>query len=169
MFVFFRRKWGASPVGSMYFVYIYEPPASPPGATSRNPNDPRLIGKGLLLEGSTPNAKDKQVLYNYTCSSYCPIEHVYISSHLDFFRIESQINQGIPGSNFRFKMVKNPRSLEIRTPAPGNSAGDLFLGMSLFPRFSGFRRSGMILGQIKNHLAELFLVKNSSIEQIYPS
>ena len=58
-----------------------------------------------------------------------------------FFRIESQINQGITGSNVRLKMVvmfivKNPRSLEIKTSAAGNSAGHLFWGMSLFPRFS---------------------------------
>jgi len=67
-------------------------------------------------------------------------------------------------------MFKHPRNLEIKTSATGSSAGDLFLGMSLFPMFSVTEfRSGMILGQIKNHLAELFLVKNSSIEQIYPS
>lgn len=45
----------------MVLIFIYQPPASPPGATSRNPNDPCLIGKGLLLEGSTPKTKTKQV------------------------------------------------------------------------------------------------------------
>ena len=90
-----------------------------------------------------------------------------------FFSLNLKLTKGshgIPGSNVRFKMVKHPRSLEIKTSAAGSSAGDLFLGMSLFPRFSVTEfRSRMILGQIKNHLAELFLVKNSSIERIYPS
>ena len=53
----------------MVLIFIYQPPASPPGATSRNPNDPCLIGKGLLLEGSTPKTKTKQVSGIYTFSS----------------------------------------------------------------------------------------------------